>query len=62
MNKAQRNLDIANQTAIENIEANIKIQEDIGISKNSIDEIAKLDKEHAKNFVFLIKIIFKILL
>ncbi|MCX8676146.1 MULTISPECIES: hypothetical protein [unclassified Apibacter] len=52
MNKAQRNLDIANQTAIENIEANVKILEDIGISKNSIDEIAKLAKEHAKILFF----------
>lgn len=52
VNKAQRNLDIANQTAIENIEANIKTLEDTGIAKISIDEIAKLAKEQAKNIGF----------
>lgn len=52
VNKAQRNLDIANQTEIENIEANIKTLEDTGIAKISIDEIAKLAKEQAKNIGF----------
>lgn len=52
VNKTQRNLDIANQTEIENIEANIKTLEDTGIAKISIDEIAKLAKEQAKNIGF----------
>ena len=52
VNGAQRALDFTNQTAIENIEANLKILQEAEIPQSVIDEIGELAKEHAKSLGF----------